>query len=44
MTCCEKECLDGYPCGGGVTSGCEQCQPKNYFIFQYVESNMNIQE
>lgn len=28
MTCCENEGLDGYPCGGGVTSGCEQCQPK----------------
>ena len=27
-TCGEKECLEGYPCGGGVVSGCEQCQPK----------------
>lgn len=27
-TCGEKECLEGYPCGGGVVSGCKQCQPK----------------
>lgn len=26
--CGEKECMDGYPCGGGVVSGCQQCQPK----------------
>lgn len=28
ITCGENECLEGYPCGGGVVSGCEQCQPQ----------------
>lgn len=28
--CCPecKDCSDGYPCGGGVTSGCDNCQAK----------------
>lgn len=24
----ENGCLEGYPCGGGLVSGCEQCQPR----------------
>lgn len=26
--CGDSTCLDGYPCGGGVTSGCTECQPE----------------
>jgi len=26
--CGDSACLEGYPCGGGVVAGCENCQPK----------------